>query len=44
MQLSKVNEVYLKLEVDSSLSRELADYFTFEVPGAKFMPTYRNRM
>ena len=44
MQLSKVNEVYLKLEVDSSLSRELADYFTFEVPGAKFMPAYRNRM
>ena len=44
MQLSKLNEVYLKVEVDSSLSRELADYFTFEVPGAKFMPTYRNRM
>ena len=44
MQISKVNEVYLHLEVDSSLSRELADYFTFEVPGAKFMPTYRNRM
>ena len=44
MHISKVNEVYLHLEVDSSLSRELADYFTFEVPGAKFMPTYRNRM
>ena len=33
MQLSKLNEVYLKLEVDSSLSKELANYFTFEVPG-----------
>ena len=41
MQLSKLNEVYLKLEVDSSLSKELANYFTFEVPGAKFMPTVR---
>ena len=44
MQLSKLNEVYLKLEVDSSLSKELANYFTFEVPGAKFMPAFRNRM
>jgi len=26
------------------LARELSDYFTFEVPGAKFMPQYRNRM
>ena len=44
MQISKVNEVYLQLEVDDSLERELSDYFTFEVPGAKFMPTVRNRM
>ena len=44
MQLSKVNEVYLKLEVDPSLSKELANYFTFEVPGARFMPKYRNRI
>ena len=44
MQLSKLNEVYLKLEVDPSLSKELANYFTFEVPGARFMPKYRNRI
>ena len=44
MHISKVNEVYLNLEVDSSLSRELADYFTFEVPGAKFMPMYKKRI
>ena len=44
MQISKVNEVYLHLEVDSGLSRELADYFTFEVPGAKFMPIYKKRI
>ena len=29
MQISKINEVYLKIEVDPSLSRELTDYFTF---------------
>ncbi len=44
MQISKVNEVYLHLEVDSGLGRELADYFTFEVPGAKFMPIYKKRI
>ena len=44
MKISKVNEVYLELEVDEDISRELSDYFTFEVPGAKFMPQYRNRM
>ena len=36
MHISKVNEVYLNLEVDSGLGRELADYFTFEVPGAVY--------
>ena len=44
MKISKVNEVYLELEVDEDVSRELSDYFTFEVPGAKFMPQFRNRM
>ena len=40
MKISKVNEVYLELEVDEDVSRELSDYFTFEVPGAKFMPHF----
>ena len=44
MKISKVNEVYLTIEVDDSLERELSDYFTFEVPGAKFMPQFRNRI
>jgi len=44
LKISKVNEVYLELEVDEDVSRELSDYFTFEVPGAKFMPQFRNRM
>jgi superfamily II DNA or RNA helicase len=44
LKISKVNEVYLELEVDEDISREISDYFTFEVPGAKFMPQFRNRM
>ena len=45
MHISKKNEVYLILNnVDPSTSQELTEFFTFEVPGAKFMPMYRNRM
>ena len=32
MQVSKINEVHLKVETEPSIARELADYFTFEVP------------
>ena len=45
MRISKKNEVYLVLDdLDPSTSQELTEFFTFEVPGAKFMPMYRNRM
>ncbi len=44
MKKSKVHEVYLKVETDSGIERELADYFTFEVPGHRFMPAYRNKI
>ena len=44
MHILKKNEVYLKIETDESVSQELSEFFTFEVPGAKFMPTYRNRI
>ena len=42
--LEKKNDVYLKVEADDSIRRELGEYFTFEVPGFKFMPQYRNRV
>jgi superfamily II DNA or RNA helicase len=41
--ISKVNEVYVKVGCDSGTAQEISDYFTFEVPGAKFMPAYRNK-
>ena len=44
MHISKLNEVYLKIETDSGIAREMSDYFTFEVPGARFMPAYRNKI
>jgi superfamily II DNA or RNA helicase len=45
MRISKKNEVYLVLsDMTDSARKELAEFFTFEVPGFKFMPQYRNRM
>ena len=45
MLISKKNEVYLQINnLSSSESAELSDFFTFEVPGFKFMPAYRNRI
>ena len=41
--ISKKNEVYLQVKADPHVFYELADQFTFDVPGAKFMPQYRNK-
>ena len=42
--IDKINEVYLKIEADADIRRELGEFFTFEVPGYKFMPAYQNRV
>jgi superfamily II DNA or RNA helicase len=41
--IQKKNEIYLKVETEPHIHQELSEYFTFEVPGAKFMPQYRNK-
>ena len=43
LTILKKNEVYLQIESDPHVFYELSDQFTFELPGAKFMPQYRNR-
>ena len=40
----RYNEVHNKIDCDSGTMMEIADFFTFEVPGAKFSPAYRNRV
>ncbi len=42
--IKKVNEVYIKILAEPSIIMEMSDYFTFEVPGAKFSPAYKNKM
>ena len=42
--IKKIDDVHLYVHSEPSVLKELSTYFTFEVPGAKFMPTVRNRM
>ena len=41
--ISKKNEVYLHVEAEIHVYYELADQFTFEVPGAQFSPAYKKK-
>lgn len=42
--IEKVNELYVRIHADASVRMEMSEYFTFEVPGAKFMPAVRNKV
>ena len=44
ISISKFNEVYLRIKCEPSVAKELSEFFTFEVPNAKFMPSVRNRL
>ena len=41
--IEKFNEAYIKVRCEPSTAKELNEFFKFEVPGAKFMPSVRNR-
>jgi len=42
--VEKVNEVYVKVHAEPGVKMEMSEYFTFFVPGYKFMPAYRNKV
>ena len=44
IEISKKDEVYLKVTCEAGVAQELCDYFTFTVPGHTFMPAYRMRI
>ena len=44
IKIQKKNEVFLNVQCEPSVERELSEHFCFFVPGYKFMPAYRNRM
>ena len=42
--IAKVDEVYNQITCEPSIAQELCDFFTFYVPGYKFMPSYRAKL
>ena len=42
--IEKKDEVYLTVDCDPNIQQEISEFFTFYVPGYKFMPAFRNRM
>ena len=42
--IEKKDEVYLTLDAEPSILQEISVFFTFYVPGYKFMPQFRNRI
>ena len=43
IKITPVDEVFLTVECDDGLARDLYEFFSFTVPNAKFMPSYRNK-
>ena len=39
--IQKKNEVYLKVKAEPHLHKEAAEFFTFEIPSAKYMQKTR---
>ena len=44
IEISKKDEVFLKISCEAGIAQELCDYFTFTVPGHTFMPAYRMKI
>ena len=42
--ISKLNDVYLKIECEKAIALELFDFFSFLVPGAEYMPTVKSKL
>ena len=44
IRIRKLNHATIYVECDRGIGAELREYFSFYVPGYKFMPAYRNRL
>ena len=42
--IEPVDSVFIKVDCERSFAKELSDHFTFQVPGHKFMPAFRNKL
>ena len=44
LKVAKLNHANLRIQCESGTAQELNEFFSFYVPGYKFMPMYRNRL
>ena len=44
VEISKVNEVYIRVSCQRDIAQEISDHFTFLVPGHTFVPAYRKKL
>lgn len=44
LDVTAVDSVNVRVDCERGIAHELSDYFTFKVPGYKFMPAYRSRL
>ena len=44
VEISKVNEVYIRVSCQRDIAKEISDHFTFLVPGHTFVPAYRKKL
>lgn len=44
LTIEKIDEVNLRIFADADIEYDLSQFFTFEVPGARFTPMYKARM
>jgi superfamily II DNA or RNA helicase len=42
--IHRKDDVYSQIECERSITKELNEYFSFDVPGAKFMPSFKSRL
>lgn len=44
IEVNKINEVYAILKCDTSIAREISEYFSFFATGYKFIPSFREKL
>ena len=42
--ITKINEVYIRVDTEHSIAQEISDHFTFLVPGHTFVPAFRKKL
>lgn len=44
VKITELNSVYIKIDCEKSVAKELSSYFTFRVPNFQYTPAYKNRI